>query len=223
MKKRFQRTGEKEMAEEKFDFDKKAATWDENPGRVQLGNDVAAAILDEKILTPEMDVLEFGCGTGLLTLRLSPLVRSVTAVDGSQGMLSVITAKIEAQGIKNIHTQLLDPSRGGILRGGYHAVISSMALHHVKETASLVEQFYNVTLPGGHLILADLDPDEGKFHGENPTVFHDGFDRKMLGDILTRAGYSSVRDKTAAVVKRPASDGSVQSFSVFLITCRKEG
>ncbi|MGC8492984.1 MAG: class I SAM-dependent methyltransferase [Syntrophobacteraceae bacterium] len=211
------------MADEKFDFDKKAATWDQNPGRVQLGNDVAAAILDEKILTPEMDVLEFGCGTGLLTLRLSPLVRSITAVDGSQGMLEVINAKIEAQGLKNIHTQLLDPSRGGILQGGYHAVISSMALHHVKETAPLIEQFYNVTLPGGHLILADLDSDEGKFHGENPTVFHDGFDRKTLGDILTRAGYSNARDKTAAVVQRPASDGSVQVFSVFLITCRKEG
>lgn len=211
------------MAEEKFDFDKKAASWDENPARVKLANDVAAAVLDEKILTPEMDVLEFGCGTGLLTVRLSPLVRSITAVDGSQGMLSVIDAKIEARGLKNIHTQLLDPSRGGILQGGYHAVLSGMVLHHVKETGPLIEQFYSVTLPGGHLILADLDPDEGKFHGENPTVFHDGFDRKLLGDILLRAGYSNVRDKTAAVVKKPAADGSVQAFSVFLITCRKEG
>ncbi len=87
------------MADEKFDFDKKAASWDENPHRVSLANDIAGAIIDEKILAPDMDVLEFGCGTGLLTLKLRPLVRSLTGVDGSKGMLGVLEAKIEDQGL----------------------------------------------------------------------------------------------------------------------------
>ena len=209
------------MVDEKFDFDKKAASWDDNPLRVSLANDVAGAIIEEKILAPDMDVLEFGCGTGLLTLRLRPLVRSLTGVDGSKGMLGVLEAKIQARGLTGIKTRLLDPSKGGVLKGCYDAVISSMTLHHVKETAPLIGQFHGVLAPGGYLCLADLDNEEGKFHGKNETVFHDGFDRKMLVKILTEAGFSEVRDKTAAVVEKPAPDGTVGSFSIFLITCRK--
>lgn len=209
------------MADEKFDFDKKAATWDENPGRVRLAGDIARAILEEKILSPAMNVLEFGCGTGLLTLQLSPLVHSITGVDGSRGMLSVLKAKIEDKGLTNIKIQLIDPSGGRILNGGYHAVVSSMTLHHVKEIGPLIGQFHRVMLPGGALCLADLDPDEGKFHGENDTVFHQGFDRKMLQKVLSEAGFDIVRDKTAAIVERTAPGGSPETFSVFLMTCRK--
>lgn len=211
------------MADEKFDFDKKAASWDENPGRVRLASDIAGAILGEKILAADMNVLEFGCGTGLLTLKLSPLVGSVTGVDTSPGMLGVLQAKIKEQGSTNIKTQLLDPAPGGVLDGCYDAVISSMTLHHVKEIAPLFAQFHSVTAPGGYVFLADLDSDEGKFHGENHTVFHDGFDRQMLEKILSEAGFSDVRDKTAAIVERPLDDGAVQTFSIFLITCRKGG
>ncbi len=211
------------MAEEKFDFDKKARTWDDNPVRVKLANDIAGAIIGEKIFAPDMDVLEFGCGTGLLTVKVSPLVRSITGVDGSLGMLGMLEAKIKEGGLTNIKTQLVDPSVGGRIEGCYGAVFSSMTLHHVKEIGSLFEQFHRVTAPGGHVCLADLDPEEGKFHGENPTVFHNGFERKMVGKMLMDAGFCEVRDKTAAIVERPVAGGAVKSFSIFLITCRKRG
>ena len=210
------------MADEKFDFDKKAASWDDNPQRVRLANDIGGAILGENLLTPAMDVLEFGCGTGLLTLQLGPRVRSVTGVDGSSGMLGVIEAKIRSQGLKNIKTRLIDPSKGGLLEGAYHAVVSSMTLHHVKDTASLIGQFHRVTLPGGYVLLADLDPDEGKFHGENDTVFHGGFDRRALEKILVENGFCDVRVKTAATVEKTAPGGGTASLSVFLAIARKK-
>ncbi|MDR3570423.1 MAG: class I SAM-dependent methyltransferase [Syntrophobacteraceae bacterium] len=210
------------MADDKFDFDKKAASWDDNPQRVRLANDIGGAIVAEKILTPAMDVLEFGCGTGLLTLQLSPLVHGVTAMDGSRGMLDVIEAKIRDQGLKNIKTQLLDPSKGGIIEGAYDAVISSMTLHHVQEIGPLLAQFHRVMIPGAYLCLADLDPEEGKFHGENPTVFHEGLDRQMVEKILTRTGFYDVRDKTAATVEKTLPGGETATFTVFLITARKK-
>ncbi len=77
------------MEVEKRDFDKEAAGWDEHPGKVKLANDIAGAIGNHIVLTPNMDVLDFGCGTGLLTFQLQPLIRSITGVDSSQGMLDV--------------------------------------------------------------------------------------------------------------------------------------
>jgi ubiquinone/menaquinone biosynthesis C-methylase UbiE len=211
------------MGNEKWDFDKEAASWDKNPRRVNLANDIAAAISDRKILNPDMDVLEFGCGTGLLTLRLRPLVHSVTGVDSSRGMLGVLKSKIEDQKLANVGIQFLDPARSDVPEGSYHAIVCSMTLHHVRQTRPLIDQFYRITAPHGYIFIADLDPEGGKFHGENDTVFHCGFDRAELRRTLMEAGFDDIGDSTAANVLKPDADGAVRSFSVFLMTGRKRG
>jgi ubiquinone/menaquinone biosynthesis C-methylase UbiE len=132
---------------ERRDFDKEATTWDEIPARVKLGNDIAAAISDEILLTSDMDVLDFGCGTGLLTLQLQPVVQSITGVDSSRGMLDVLKAKIDRQNLANIKPQYLDTEKGDILEGTYRLIVSGMTLHHVKEIRPLLDQFYGVLKP----------------------------------------------------------------------------
>ena len=73
----------------KKDFDHAAVTWDEKPGRIKLAADVANAILKSVEVHADMDVLDYGCGTGLLTLSLQPHVRSITGADSSHGMLAM--------------------------------------------------------------------------------------------------------------------------------------
>ena len=57
-------------------FDQLAGTWDEDALRVALANGVADAIGRQAGLSTAWDVLDFGCGTGLLTLALHSRVRS---------------------------------------------------------------------------------------------------------------------------------------------------
>lgn len=209
------------MGSDKWDFNKEAASWDQNPGRVKLANDIAEAISGEQILAPDMDVLEFGCGTGLLTLLLSPLVRSVTGVDSSQGMLGVLRAKIENDNVTNVRARYLDLEKGDVLVGSYNLIVCSMSLHHVKNTTPLLDLFYRITAPRGYLCIADLDPDNGHFHGDNDTVFHWGFDRATLHRAFMEAGFDDIHERTAASVIKPISDGGTRSFSVFLMTGQK--
>jgi 2-polyprenyl-3-methyl-5-hydroxy-6-metoxy-1,4-benzoquinol methylase len=210
------------MNVERRDFDKEAATWDEVPTRVKLANDIAAAISEEIVLTSNMDVLDFGCGTGLLTLQLQPVVHSITGVDSSQGMIDVLKAKIDKKNLPNVRTQYIDTDTGDILKGSYHLIVTSMTLHHVKEIRPLFDQFHGIVAPSGYLCIADLDIDDGKFHGNNNGVFHFGFDRAVLRQDFTEAGFRDIRDRTAAEVMKPVSDGGVQPFSVFLMTGRKK-
>jgi len=100
------------MGTEGRDFDKEAAAWDENPARVRLADDVAAAISRQVPVNTAMDALDFGCGTGLLTLRLASLVRSITGVDSSQGMLDVLAVKVARGNLTNVRTLRLDLDRG---------------------------------------------------------------------------------------------------------------
>ncbi len=208
-------------AEERRDFDKEAAQWDANPGRVKLANDVADAIIREAAPSAGMDALDFGCGTGLVTLRIQPLVGSITGADSSPGMLAVLESKVKAQGLTNVRTQLIDFEKGGRVEGKFRLVMSSMTLHHVKDTAALFKQWHGLLLPGGLLAAADLDAEDGSFHGNNTGVLHLGFDREHLKLLLRETGFIDVRDVTAAAVTRDVEGGGKREFPVFLIVGRR--
>jgi len=208
----------KSVKSEKRDFDKMAATWDEEPARVRLAVDVAKAIASVADLDQALDVLDFGCGTGLLTLLIQPYVRSVTGLDSSRGMLDRLEAKAAARGLGNVKAKLADLDSGDSLEGRYGLITSSMAFHHVRAIGPLLAKLYGATAPGGRLCVADLDPEGGQFHPDSTGVFHEGFDRTALKKHLEEAGYLDVADRTAATMTRPAAGGGTRTFSVFLIT-----
>jgi ubiquinone/menaquinone biosynthesis C-methylase UbiE len=204
-----------------MDFEKEAAVWDVEPRRVKLAQDVAEAVIRELKPTKDLDVLDFGCGTGLVTLRLQPLVRSITAVDSSPAMLAVLRDKVKKQGLANVRAQLVDFERGGEVQGRFNLLVSSMTMHHVADTAALLRFWFELLLPGGRLGVADLDTEDGSFHGDNTGVYHQGFERSGVQALLEEAGFRQVRASTAAsVVKQIAGQGP-REFTVFLITGAK--
>ena len=206
---------------QKRDFDAAAATWDENPGRVKMAHDVARAIIGATKPGPDMDVLDFGCGTGLLTLALQPHVRTITAVDSSRGMLDVLDAKIKSRSLTNVRTRLVDLDRGNELPGPVDLVVSSMTFHHIPDVEMLLNRIAGVLRPGGKIAIADLDSDEGKFHDSNEGVFHNGFDRFAMMKYFEAAGFSSVQNRTAAIMQKPGLSGEMRTFTVFLMTGMK--
>jgi len=214
-------SGENEINTKKRDFDQEAVNWDQVPGRVKAAQDITQSMLREITLTPDMDVLDFGCGTGLLTFALQPFVRSITGADSSHGMLDVFKTKIKEQNLSNVKADYLDLDKGDFLTGSYHLVISSMTLHHIKNISPLLKQLYSVLLPSGQLAIADLDMDDGEFHGNNDGVFHFGFNRKELSLIFMDAGFQNIRTLHAAEIEKQAGDGKSRLFTIFLITARK--
>lgn len=208
------------MNDTKKKFDQVAANWDQGAGRQELADNIARTIIDSVNIKAHMNVLDFGCGTGLLTLNLQPLVRLIIGVDSSAGMLDVLNKKIESQKLNNIKTQLVDIQEDGILEGTFDMVVSSMTLHHIQDLQGLFQQFSQVIPPGGLLCLADLDLDEGMFHQDNKGVFHFGFDREIIRNTLERSGFDVIHVKTAAMMTKIVQGGK-KSFSVFLIIAQR--
>jgi ubiquinone/menaquinone biosynthesis C-methylase UbiE len=210
------------MAGEKRDFDAAAATWDENPGRVKMAHDVARAIRETINPGPETEVLDFGSGTGLLTLALLPYVRSVVAVDSSKGMLDMLDAKVAAQGLLHIRTLPVDLEKGDKLPGPVDLVTSSMTFHHLRDPVPVLVEMARILRPGGRIAIADLDSDEGKFHDSPEGVFHNGFDRCTMQKYFKAAGFTAVQHRTAALMHKTGADGKTRTFTVFLMTAKKK-
>jgi 2-polyprenyl-3-methyl-5-hydroxy-6-metoxy-1,4-benzoquinol methylase len=200
---------------ERRNFDAAALNWDEKPRRVKLATEVAAAIQENIPLSKEWDALDFGCGTGLLTLQLAPVLRSMTGVDSSSGMLDTLNNKIQTHGFSNVHTVLCDLEKGELPPGRYHLITSSMTLHHIKEIVPLLLSLKTLLHPGGWVALADLEFEGGRFHDEPVGVFHLGFSSEELAEMLTKAGYSSISINTAATIVKVD-----QTFPVLLATAQ---
>ena len=204
-------------------FDQSAATWDNEPRRIALMKAVGEAILREAKPTKDMDVLDYGCGTGLVSLFLLPHVRSVTGADNSPGMLEVLNRKIAEGGIGNMKVIRLNLEQDPLPNERYHLIVTSMTMHHVADTGKVVRAFHDLLHPGGRLCIADLDTEPGVFHPPEAagSVHHHGFDREWLKSQLAAAGFTTMHDVTAHTVHKPVESGGERAFPVFLITANR--
>lgn len=209
------------MATATRDFNSRAANWDEQPGRIQLADKLFAALAREIPFTPEIDAFEFGCGTGLITMRLQPHVRRIVGVDSSEGMLAQLHKKIAAANATNVETLLIDLASGDRLEGQFDLVVISMVLHHIPVLAEIFAQFHRILRPGGRLAILDLDSEDGSFHSDPTGIFHHGFDREALGGELVAAGFSVPLFSHATDYAKKQPSGVERSYPIFLAVASK--
>jgi tRNA (cmo5U34)-methyltransferase len=196
-------------------FDRAAATWDLEDRRVAMARAIAEAISARVPLARELSVLDFGCGTGLVTLALAPRVGAITGADTSPGMLEALAAKADSQGIP-VRLLSLVPDGTGDLGGPYDLLVSSMTLHHIPDVPALFRRFAQWLHPGGRIALADLDEEDGSFHEDPTGVHHQGFPRDAVRSWLEAAGFREIQLETATVTRKKGKD-----YPVFLATARR--
>lgn len=200
-------------------FDEKAGGWDNDPKKIMRAERVAEAIRETVPLKPGFRVLEYGCGTGLLGFSLLPYVGHLVLADSSVGMLEIVDEKIAAAGSDRARSLRLDLCHDPVPQQRYDLVCSLMTLHHVGDYQRLLEKFFRLLDPGGYLCIADLDSEDGSFHGEGFTG-HQGFERSHLEKAVLDPGFNNVRFRTVFEIERGQED-SRRIYPVFLLTAQK--
>lgn len=190
-------------------FDEKAATWDTEPGHVERAEEVARRMAQELELRPTMTVLEYGAGTGLVSEKLADLVGPLTLVDTSEGMREVMRQKIEAGRLPEAVVLDFDVTDTNGTHGTYELVFTVLTLHHMEDTKAALEGFGRLIQPGGHLVVVDLDEEDGSFHGEGMHVHH-GFSRHHLEHLMHEAGFVDVTVGDCHYIER--EDGRFPMF-----------
>ena len=195
-------------------FNKKADDWDVNDVVKQLSTAIGASILKHVPLDAEMEVMDFGAGTGLVCSHVAPLVRKIVAVDISKAMLDKLVSKPEFHGkVEALCQNILDNP----VDVKFDLIMSAMAIHHVDDTDKLIKRFAEHLKPGASVALADLDKEDGTFHPQDVQgVFHLGFERDAFQTVLEKHGFEDVRFITAHTVNKPE-----KNFPIFLVTATK--
>ncbi len=106
-------------------WDEYAEGWDSNSDVVLYSRKAYNTLCE--ILNPEgIDILDFGCGTGLLTELLSPAAKRILGLDSSGKMISIL----ENKHLSNVDTQTAELTEDTIksnvaLRSKFDLIVAS--------------------------------------------------------------------------------------------------
>ncbi len=201
-------------------FDLLALNWDNEPRRMERAKGVAECITRNVDLKPDMVGLEYGCGTGSLSFNLQPYLHEIYLADSSQGMLDVLKEKIEKSGFKNMFPVKMDLQVDEHLNGKYDIIYTLMTMHHILDVEKVIRKFSTLLKPQGYICIADLDKEDGTFHGPG-FIGHNGFDRAEMERILEKCGFCSTKSETCFEVVKDMGEGLKRTYPAFLMTaCR---
>jgi ubiquinone/menaquinone biosynthesis C-methylase UbiE len=119
---------------------------------------VVERVVAEAALEPGERVVDLGCGSGQLALRLAPVAGSVLAVDVSQAMVELLERNAREQGLANVEGRALPVEHLDLPPGSVDAVVSNYALHHLRDAdkATAVAAAARWLAPGGRLVVGDM-------------------------------------------------------------------
>jgi ubiquinone/menaquinone biosynthesis C-methylase UbiE len=201
-------------------FDERALTWDDNPQFVERSIVFAEKIREQVSLRPDMEGYEYGCGTGLLSFNLMPYLKHITLADSSDGMLEVLRQKIAKHGVSTMDVIKSDLAVDEIPEKKFDIIYTALALHHVSDVETILAKFYAMLKSSGYLCVADLDTEDGSFHGPEFTG-QLGFDREALKKLFERAGFTGIKVSTCHKIVRTNEQNETRTYPLFLMTGMK--
>lgn len=198
-------------------FAQRAAQWDENPVRAAMVQAFYQEVLGQCPDLAGRTVLEFGCGTGVLGLRLAAEHGArLLFVDTSPAMLGVLRQKLEAAPLPGAQVLEGDIAALPLEAASVDLVATSMALHHVADVAGVLQQFRRILKPGGLVLAADAMPEDGSFHAP-ASVPHNGLDPVELSRVLADCGLSPRPHRIFHILRKPDATGAPRQYPLFFL------
>ncbi|HEX2947843.1 MAG TPA: class I SAM-dependent methyltransferase [Clostridia bacterium] len=203
---------------EEYDF--KALDWDNDPGKVERAKSVAEVIKETVCLTKDMTAFEYGCGTGLLSFNLHPYLKCINLADSSKGMLSVLNDKIVKYQITNMTTSNVDLTKQNEAFQSYDLIYTLMTLHHIMDVDNILNIFYKMLNQSGYLCIADLDEEDGSFHGDG-FEGHNGFNKVDLEEKLKSIGFKIKHYQICFEVVKDLDGEKQKRYPLFVMVAQK--
>ncbi|ARC86304.1 methyltransferase domain protein [Clostridium argentinense CDC 2741] len=202
-----------------MNFDLEAKSWDDDKRvtRAKLISEEIDRWLGDKI---NNNAMEFGCGTGLITLNLKNKFKDIMMVDNSAGMIEEVNKKIKNQNVNNIRTWCGDIDEIDD-KNKYDAIYTSMTLHHIVNISKVLEKLHSLLSLEGELYIVDLVEEDGTFHSsEKGFEGHNGFNQNNLIETLKNIGFKDIRNKVFYKGSKSIEERNVD-YELFIMVARK--
>jgi SAM-dependent methyltransferase/CelD/BcsL family acetyltransferase involved in cellulose biosynthesis len=138
-------------------------------------------------LSPDMDCLEIGPGSGITAFRLARSVRTLTLVDVAAGNVAQLRHALrERANVRLVCADVCKPGLAGTLGRTFDAVYALEVFELLPDPGSCLDNLAQVLRPGGRLLLQF--PNYPPSQSPGMTHFHT---RSELEALLEAAGFTS--------------------------------
>jgi ubiquinone/menaquinone biosynthesis C-methylase UbiE len=156
-------------------------------------------------MEPTDVVLDIGCGTGSLALRLAESAAHVHGLDLSSEMIRIADGKAQAQAAENVtfHTGPFDDTFGVFEPESLDGICAYSVLHLVDDRSAALHQIFRLLKPGGFFISSTVCLSESwvpygpvlwvmRKLGKAPMVKI--FDKRTLENEIRQAGFAELSE-----------------------------
>eukprot|EP00986_Skeletonema_menzelii_P015995 scaffold13252_cov118-Skeletonema_menzelii.AAC.2 len=203
-------------------FDEQATKWDDDPEYIKVSRESYSTIMhhlgrflfssppsssssSREVDHPTTNVLNFGCGTGLLEAQLRFNVTSITGVDISKGMIDRMRHKIQEESWSNVtalQMDILDNAQTTLLpMEGFDMIISCYTFHHLQDVTAIGRALLKYLKPDGYFCIIDFAAAAAAANAEHTEHHHEHHDHQEVhehqkryhaGDKLSEAAKASI-------------------------------
>jgi 2-polyprenyl-3-methyl-5-hydroxy-6-metoxy-1,4-benzoquinol methylase len=171
--------------------------WDDDPHVVAYADAAFESLRRAVDLSNTRRVLDFGCGTGLLTERLAPMVREIVAVDASPAMVAILAGKAISTvrtGVATWTPETIDADP--LAADPFDLVVCSSVCAFVDDYSAAVAMLATRLLPGGHFVQWDweLDPSAEEPFGLTATGIRGALEAAGLEVLAVGHGFDLAID-----------------------------
>lgn len=110
------------------------------------------------LMRPDHTVLEIGCGTGSLAVRLAPYAAEVHGLDISREMVRIARDKAKAQGVSNVHFHegAFDEGFDRFGPSSVDGLCAYSVLHLMQDRPGALRRMFALLRPGGFLVCSTV-------------------------------------------------------------------
>lgn len=176
-------------------WDLLAEDWEDQPENIELADKAYASLTDILALTGK-HVLDFGCGSGRLSQRLSPNVKSIIALDASEAMIE----ELDTKELVNVEPVVDTLTRGLVaqhpaFRKQFDLVVACAVCSYLENVDEALAIIYSLLDKGGVFVHWDwiAEDEEGSI----------GLGIIEMQDKLILAGFADVVVSQAFKINAP--------------------
>ncbi|PNI06438.1 SAM-dependent methyltransferase [Vibrio diazotrophicus] len=177
------------------DWDEYAPDWEKDESTTVFAQNVFQQL--QKLINVEgKHVLDFGCGTGLLTQLISPLAKDIVALDGSEAMIE----ELDKKELSNVEPVVDHLTRGLVaqhpaFRKQFDLVVASSVCGFVSDFQEVAVIIHSLLDKDGLFVhwdwlVDDADPEYGLSQSD-------------IESALSNAGFSEVTTSIAFELNTP--------------------